>query len=142
MHAHSTTSPVKERSAGRAYFWMGIGLALLGIVLAVVQYSLQQLIVPWYVPILSTLGALVLLVSLFKRRSIPRILAIGLIGVLAGLQWFFLISIARLPAYAGPAQVGQKLPAFSTALADGRAFTQQDLEDGRRSVLVFFRGRW
>ncbi len=49
---------------------------------------------------------------------------------------------AKLPAYAGPAQAGQTLPAFRTTLADGRAFTEQDLQDGAFSVLVFFRGRW
>ena len=50
--------------------------------------------------------------------------------------------MTKLPDYAGPAQAGAKLPAFRTTLADGQAFTEQDLEDGTFRVLTFFRGRW
>ena len=41
-----------------------------------------------------------------------------------------------------PAQPGNKVPAFATTLADGRTFTNHDLENGSNSVLIFFRGRW
>jgi hypothetical protein len=142
MATYSTMSPVKERSRGRRYFWAGISLCLLGFALAVVQYSLKHLIVPWYVPVLTTLGVLLLLLSLAKRGTIPRIIAVVLVGVLAGFEWYFLVSLSRLPAYQGPARAGQQIPAFRTTLADGRAFTDKDLQDGKPSVLTFFRGRW
>ena len=45
------------------------------------------------------------------------------------------------PPYFGPAQVGQKVPAFTTQLADGKAFTDKDL-NGQDSIVLFFRGRW
>jgi hypothetical protein len=138
----STTAPANERSRGRAYFWAGIGLCLLGLALVVVQYSLKQLIVPWYTPALTTLGALLLLGSVARRRSIVRVIALGLVAALAGFEWYFLVSLTRLPAYEGPARAGQKIPAFRTTLADGRPFTEQDLQEGTPSVLVFFRGRW
>jgi hypothetical protein len=47
-----------------------------------------------------------------------------------------------LPKYNGPARVGTHIPPFTTTFADGRAFTDKDLEEGTPTVLVFFRGRW
>ena len=142
MATNSTTSPVAERSGGRGYFWAGIGLCLLALVLGAVQYSLHQLIVPWYVPVLTTIGALLLSISVARRRGAARIIALCLVGLLAGFEWYFLASLSRLPAYDGPALAGEPIPAFRTTLADGSPFTEQDLQDGMRSVLVFFRGRW
>jgi peroxiredoxin len=52
-----------------------------------------------------------------------------------------LLYMMRTPDYTGPA-VGQKMPAFTTALASGSAFTNADLANGQRTVLVFFRGHW
>jgi FtsH-binding integral membrane protein len=142
MTAASATSPMKDRSRGRALFWAGIGLCLLGLAAYIVQFSLKQLVVPWYMAVLETIGALLLAWSVARRRSIPRIIALVLVAALAAFEWYFLGSLSKLPAYAGPAQAGQTLPAFRTTLADGRAFTEQDLQDGAFSVLVFFRGRW
>jgi hypothetical protein len=49
----------------------------------------------------------------------------------------------KLPDYEGPARAGQQLPAFQATLAsNGRPFTDADLGDGHRRVMVFFRGRW
>lgn len=138
----AAAGPTTERSHGRGYLWAGIGLALLGIVLGVVQYSLKQLIVPWYAAVLASLGVLLLLVSLGKRRSLVRFLVLGLVVALAGFEWVFLLSLSKIPAYQGPAWAGEKLPAFQTTLADGSSFTEKDLERGTPSVLVFFRGHW
>lgn len=142
MTTESTTSPPPIHSKGRALFWAGIGLCLLGIALYVVDYSLKRLITPWYSPVLATCGVLLLVGSVARRRTVARIVALGLVGLLAVFQWYFLVSLSKLPAYAGPAQAGSKLPAFRTTLADGRPFTEQDLERGKTNVLVFFRGRW
>src|SRR6266705_4116944 len=90
----------------------------------------------------TTLFRSLLLGSLARRRSITRIVALVLIVALAGFQWFFLIHVAKLPSYEGPARAGLKMPAFQTALADGRTFSDKDLQDGTSSVLTFFRGRW
>jgi hypothetical protein len=48
----------------------------------------------------------------------------------------------RTGPYTGPAQRDHKVPAFATTLADGRAFTDKDLDKGSPTVLLFFRGRW
>ena len=142
MNMLMTPAAVQKRSRGRAYFWAGIGVCLLGIVLMVVQYSLKQLFVPWYVAVAATLGVLLQLCALARRRSIVRVIVLLLITALAGFEWLFLVSLSKLPAYEGPAQVGRPLPAFRTTLADGSQITEKDLQQGKPSVLVFFRGHW
>jgi hypothetical protein len=107
-----------------------------------VQYSLGHLIEPWYLPVLTTLGALLLLWSLARRVTVVRVAALGLLAALAAFQWLVLVSFSQLPPYEGPARQGEKLPAFHTTLADGRPFTDRDLQDGTNRVLVFNRGRW
>jgi hypothetical protein len=142
MNTSSTNAPGNPRPGGRGYFWAGLGLCVLGLALGVAQYSLKHLIVPWYIPILTTLGAGLLLYSVAWRRSVVRVLTLGLVVALAGLQWYLLGVLARLPAYEGPAQAGRVIPAFRTTLANGQSFTDEDLRKGTPSVLVFFRGRW
>jgi hypothetical protein len=136
------TSQVSHRSAGRALFWLGIGVSLLGIPLSMLQISLKQLFTPWYVPALTTLGVLLLAWSMARRRTVVRGVALVLFALLAGFGWYMLGWLAKLPEYTGPARPGAKLPAFETTLADGRAFTEKDLETGVPTVLTFFRGRW
>ena len=48
----------------------------------------------------------------------------------------------KSPTYTGPVQPGGTLPPFSAMRADGAPFTNKDVENEVRSVLVFFRGRW
>lgn len=127
---------------GRGYFWAGILLALAAFGLVVLQYRLKHLVVPWQLPVVTTLGAVVLLVSVLRRRTVPRLVALVLVGALAGLEWYFLGAQTRIDPYTGPAQAGEEMPPFSTQLADGRSFTHLDLKDGRNHVVVFFRGRW
>jgi hypothetical protein len=131
-----------ERSRGGGYLWAGVAACLLGIALAAVQFSLKQLFTPWYAPALATIGAVLLLVAVARRRTIIRVLALVVILAVAGLQWLVLGSLMKLPAYEGPARAGQPFPAFQTAFADGRTFTDADLRDGSRRCMVFFRGRW
>jgi hypothetical protein len=138
----SAASPLKQRSRGRAYFWAGIVVCLLGLVLASVQFGLKYLFVPWYSPMLATLGALLLLLSVVRRRSIIRVVVLILVTAFAGMQWYFLASMMKLPVYAGPAQPGKQLPLFRATLTDGRPFTEADFADGSRRVMTFFRGRW
>ncbi len=142
MTTMTTTAPVNDRPRGRLFLWLGIAAGLLGIGLTMLQFSLKQLVVPWHMPVLATIGAALVVYSLVHRRSVVRFIALGLLVILAGFQWFFLVSLARLPEYTGPARPGQAIPAFQTKLSDGRSFTEKDLRDGTSSVLTFFRGRW
>jgi hypothetical protein len=142
MATAATTAAATDRAAGRGYFWAGIALAVLALGGSWVQLSLRQLFVPWYMPALTTIGALLMLLALARRPTVTRTIGLVLLTALAGLEWFFLVSLARLPEYAGPARAGSPVPAFQTTLAGGRTFTHQDLQDGKATVMTFFRGRW
>jgi len=134
----STLSP----SRGRPFLWLGLVLCLVGFPLAMVLVNLNVLIIPWYVPALSTLGALLILVSFVKRRTVVRGVLLVLTIAFAALEWHFIAVDLKLPDYAGPAKVGSPLPSFQTALADGSTFTDKDFATGQTTVLTFFRGRW
>jgi hypothetical protein len=120
---------------------LGPVLAALGIAVYVLQMRAQRLITPWYMPGLATLGVAMVLVSLRQRRTVWRVLALGAVSLVAGLEWLFLLAMGQ-PPYTGPIVVGQPFPAFATMRADGTTFTQRDLVGDHSSVLVFFRGRW
>jgi hypothetical protein len=142
MTTVATTPSVEQRSHGRGYFWAGIAVCLLGLAAVVAQFGLKYLRVPWYSPVLATVGALLLVVAVARRRSIPRVIALVLVAVFAGLQWYALVVLMKLPEYTGPARAGEPIPAFHSTLLNGRSFTEADLRDGSRHVMVFFRGRW
>jgi hypothetical protein len=132
---------VVPRSKGRGYFWAGLGACVLGLAATVIQFSLMIMKTPWYSPVLATIGAILLVVALAHRRSIPRVIGLVLVVGLAGLQWYFLGVLMKLPDYKGPG-AGRPVPAFAATLADGRTFRDADLRDGGQNVLVIFRGRW
>jgi CDP-diglyceride synthetase len=136
-------SPAVARSRGRLWLWLGIGLFLLAVALFFVQaFAFKHLVTPWYMPILFTLGALSALVSVSQRRTWTRIIALAVLVLFSAFQWFFILSISRLPEYRGPVQVDKKIPEFTTTFADGSSFTERDLQKGTPTVLVFYRGHW
>jgi hypothetical protein len=136
-------APPKTRSRGRGFFWLGIGLCLLGPILTMILMQMGQLgLPPWYALALSTVGVGLLLVAVIRRAGIARIIFLGLFGLFCAFQWFLVVFMSKLPAYEGPARVGDKLPTFTTTLADGSSFTEKNLESGQPSVLVFYRGHW
>ena len=63
---------------------------------------------PWYVPCLATLGAVLLVVSLWQRRTVWRVLALLLVVLLAGAEWLILLSRG-----AGVHRAGRGGPAVS-----------------------------
>lgn len=120
---------------------LGLGLALLGIVAFVVQMNLHRLSVPWYMPIMALIGAVLIGVSLRERRTTWRVITLGFVVLLGGFELFALNAL-RLPPYTGPIAVGKPFPVFKASLADGTAFTQENLTGDHDTALVFFRGRW
>jgi len=128
-------------SRGRWLFLLGVLLVFAGPVVYIIQFNMKQLVVPWYAPVLATLGVLLMLASVWRRPGVLRISGLVLFGLVCGFEWFFIV-MARTPVYSGPANPGQKVPAFATTLADGTAFTDQELAKGIPTALVFFRGRW
>ena len=139
-----TQAMTTDRSRGRGYFWAGLGACLLGVALVLIQFRLAYLWTPWYSPALATVGALLLLASVARRLTVVRVLALLLVAGLAAYQWFVFGWATRLPAYEGPVHKGEPFPAFSSTRADddGSSFTDADLRDKSRHVMVFFRGRW
>lgn len=126
--------------SSRRLLLLGVALAIVGVVIYAIQIAAKRLTVPWYLPATATVAALLLAVSLWRARSVWRVVLLLLMLLLAGAEWSFLLA-TRLPPYTGPIAVGKPFPAFATTRADGRPFTERDLR-GDKSVLVFFRGRW
>ena len=123
-------------------FLAGVLLFLVGPAIYFVQFRLKYLWMPWYLPILASAGVLLMIVSVWQRRGIWRSAGLILFVLLCGFQWYLVLVATKTPLYTGPGQPGLKVPAFDTTLADGKAFTHEDLDSGIPTVLVFFRGRW
>jgi len=136
-----SSSAAPHRFHGRLLLLLGLGLAVLGVVAYVVQFSFHRLTTPWYMPTLASLGVILVVVSLFERRTVWRLCALLAVVLLTGCELAFLYAL-RLPPYTGPITVGRPFPAFEARRADGTPFTQGNLAGDRNNVLVFFRGRW
>jgi hypothetical protein len=136
----STNGP-PARSRGRLLMLAGLGLAVLGVAAYAIQLSLQRLMLPWYTPAAALLGVALVVASLWKRRTVWRVLALVVVVLLAGFE-LMALNAMRLPPYAGPIAVGRPFPAFEARRADGTPFTQNDLIGDQHQALVFFRGRW
>jgi hypothetical protein len=127
---------------GRLLVRLGIALAVLPIVAFLIQSMVLKIQrVPWYVPLLCTIGALCFVAAFAQRRSLGRVIGMALVGLLAAGQWYMFGVLMALPAYTGPVAVDKPFPVFQTTKSDGTAFTQADLRD-QTTVLTFFRGRW
>jgi hypothetical protein len=122
-------------------FLLGLLLFILGPISVFAQLHFHDRHTPYQAPILATLGVLLMAVSLWQRGGIIRGIALFLFAALCGLEWFLLLVAMKTPDYAGPT-VGQKTPPFTTTLANGSAFTNDDLAKGENTVLIFFRGHW
>jgi hypothetical protein len=140
MTTASASAP--RRYPGRLLLFLGLGLAVLGVIAYVVQVvAIHQLTRPWYLPAAATLGLILVGIALWQRRNVWRVLALLVGLLLAGAAWFVVLG-APLPAYAGPVAEGKPFPKFATVRADGTPFTERDLQGDQDNVLVFFRGRW
>ena len=134
----STAAPPRRMP----FYLVGVGLFIIGPAIYFVQFRMPYLVVPWHVPILASVGVVCLLISVARRRGIVRIVGLVLLAVVCGAEWYFLLVTAKNPDYQGPALVGQPLPAFASTFADGKPFSNKDLETGTPTALVFYRGHW
>ena len=123
-------------------FVVGVLLFVLGPALNFGQMMLGYLWTAWYVPVLATLGVVLMFVSIRQRRGVWRSVGLVLFALMCGGEWYLMLVAAKSPEYTGPARPGSKLPEFAAVLADGAPFTNKDVENELRSVLVFNRGRW
>ncbi len=136
------TSAGAGRHPGRVYLVLGALLAAAGLGTYALQFRAKVLTTPWYVPILATVGVALAVTALVRSRSAWRWATAVLLTLLAAAEWVFLLVLMSTPAYTGPAKAGQPFPAFTTTLADGSTFTQDNLKGEQNTVLLFFRGRW
>jgi len=136
----SSSTPLAG-TGGRLLVLAGLGLAVLGVAVYAIQLSLKRLMLPWYMPAAALIGLALVLASLWLRRTVWRVLALVVVGLLAGLE-FMALNVLRLPPYTGPIAVGRPFPAFEARRADSTPFTQNDLVGDQDQALVFFRGRW
>jgi len=142
MNDLNRTSAGTLRHPGRSLLLLGVLVALAGPVLNIVLvFAAKILITNWYGPLLGTLGLALIVLALTRSRSFWRWTAAVIFTLLVGFQWWALFAMG-LPAYTGPVKDGQTFPAFATTLADGSAFTQDDLKGDQNTVMVFFRGHW
>ena len=112
-----TTAPpaaAVRRSPGKLYVALGILLVLLGPLLYFVQLYEKILRTPWYAPALAAVGVALLLLAIVRRFTVWRLIALVVFGLFAGLQWFFLLSVAKTPAYSGPAVTCSRATRAST----------------------------
>jgi hypothetical protein len=138
----SVPPAVRSRSHHWTLFVAGVALFVLGPIWFVAQYRLKNLGSVWYVPVLSSAGMLLLILSVLRHRSVVRMVFLTLFAIVCGLEWFVFTVATRSPAYTGPAQAGRKVPQFAALFADGTPFKSSDLETGTSAVMVFYRGRW
>ena len=127
---------------GRWWLVLAAALTVLPIVAYAFQFHFRYLHVPWYLPILATVAALVMVMAVRARRNWGRLLGLGFVGLLAAAEWLFLFVALALPPYTGPIAVGQPFPVFVVVRGDGSVFTQDSFKAPQDTILVFFRGRW
>jgi hypothetical protein len=138
---HDLLKPT-ARHPGRRWLLLGLFLALAGPgLMFLLTFAARILITPWYAPILGTLGVALIVFALVRSRSIWRWTAVVIFTLFVAVQWWALLAM-RLPTYAGPVKDDEPIPAFTTTLADGSGFTQDDLKGEQNTVMVFFRGHW
>ena|SRR5947209_2599514 len=138
----ATATPAVRGHAGALVMGLGLLLAVLGPILYAVQFRAGKFFVPWYVPILSTIGLILIILALRQQLGAWRIVGFIFVAGLAGLEWAFLLFFSRLPQYSGPVVSGRPLPPFAAALASGAPLTQDNFKGEQATALVFFRGRW
>src|SRR3954466_8317160 len=106
----STATPTAAKP-GRGLLFLGLACTFLGIAGYMVQVSQSHLTTPWYLPITALLGVVLVIQSLRGKRTVWRWLTLVLVICIAGFEGLFLFAM-RLPAYAGPLEVGKPFPAF------------------------------
>jgi hypothetical protein len=135
-------NPVPARSR-LPLFLLGVLLFIAGpAIYATQMLALHQFKTPWHVPLLATVGAILMLLSVVQRPGIVRIIGLVLFTAICGFEWFAMLVVFPTPPYTGPVAVGQPMPAFATTYADGASFSDKDLANGKTHLLVFYRGHW
>lgn len=122
---------------------VGASLFGLGIAAYIIEFGVLHIMrTPFSFLIPATTGAVLLVLSAARRRSILRISMAIMVTAFTLLVWWLALVAWRTPVYDGPAQVGEPAPMFSTTLSDGTVFSGATMKGSSHSLLVFYRGRW
>ena len=107
---------------------------------------------PWANLLLFGIGALLLIVGLFRAFGRPQLYRGKIFGSIFTVIALFLFAffsyeifyvLRQVPLSAGAPQVGQKAPDFMLADQNGKPVGLGDLLSGSRAVvLIFYRGFW
>lgn len=133
--------PTNTNAGGRPIFWLGLLLTFGAPLAFAVSMATGGTGAGLWLPWVTGAGALLLVLAFVQRRSLGRGLLMAL-GVLVAVLVATGMSMMTLPDYTGPAKAGTELPAFEALRADGSPFRVENLRDGKRRVLVFYRGWW
>ena len=126
---------------GTRPYLMGMFLVLVGWCFYVWRFSQANLVLPYYLPVIVTVGFGVMVRGFLQKRSILRVLGLILALLMTLVAWMIIFGLS-LPKYDGPATVGATAPAFEAQLAMGGDFQASNLKDGKNRIIVFYRGIW
>ena len=101
-HVEPEKPAIEAAPRGWPLFLAGSLLFVLGPVGYYVQLRSRNLGAPWYLPILSTLGVVLMILALRRRGGVLRVLGVAFFAVVCGLEWFA-PGRHENPAYTGPA---------------------------------------
>jgi hypothetical protein len=107
---------------------------------------------PWANLLLFGIGAVLLIVGLFRAFGRPQVYRGKIFGsiftaiaviVVAFFSYEIFYALRQVPASAGAPRVGQKAPDFILVAQNGKPVGLGDLLSGSRAaVLIFYRGFW
>src|SRR5262245_16724076 len=118
-------------------FLTGIALFIVGPIVYAAMMQSDMLWTPWFMPILATIGVLLMVLSLWRKFGVVRGIGLLVFLVACAGEWFFFLYMIPTPQYAGAAQRNAMVPAFEATLADGSTFTNKDVAKGRSTVMLF-----
>ena len=106
---------------------------------------------PWANLLLFGLGAILLLVGLFRAFSRPQLYRGKILGPIFALLSLLIFSffayevfyvLRQVPASVSAPRVGEKAPAFTLPDQNGKPIALADLISPNGAILIFYRGHW
>ena len=100
-----------QKLRGWPLFLLGVLVFFAGPAAYAVQVAgLRQTVMPWAMLALTSVGVVLMALSLVRYFSVLRTIGCIVFLTLTGLQWAFFLVIAKSPTYTGPARTGAAGP--------------------------------
>ena len=106
---------------------------------------------PWATLLLFGIGAVLLLIGLFRAFGRPQLYRGKMFGSIFTVSAFLLFAffayeifyvLRQVPLSAQAPRVGEKAPEFSLTDQNGKSVKLADLLSSNGTVLIFYRGHW